>query len=234
MKTQDPSHEPPNIPVPTRIPKVTSGPIKYSLKLIEEAVASASTGIETEWRLNARPPSTTKFIRKDEEVIWSYFVSDETIRKTVQSEQKSRIAFVFVLVGLILLVTFRMRLFESPGDLSSLHWILNTACILVIAGLLWALWLAIQHLRKPNPDHDRRFYAITDQRILATDLFGRVLDEMKAADIEFIIDLKSDKELLISRVGDEESTNGFFFHLLNDRDGAISAIELLKPKGLAP
>ena len=120
-------------------------------------------------------------------------------------------------------------------DISNNERWLNTVILLtVLVGVSWLIKSIFKNDNSKNQDDERRFYAISNKRMFATDLEGKLLDEMKATEIEFIIDLNNDEELLVSRVNDRECTNGFFFHTLEDRESAISAIRQLKPEGLMP
>ena len=100
--------------------------------------------------------------------------------------------------------------------------------IIFIVGEAFLIFSIIMGLSERSPDDCRRLYVVTNQRLVATDLKGNILDEMAREDIDLIVDLGNENELLVSRKGDEDSTHGFFIHLLDDWDAAVSAINTLK------
>lgn len=64
------------------------------------------------------------------------------------------------------------------------------------------------------------YYVITDRRLLAFSLGGKLEDEMKVEDMELFVDLGSQTEFMVSRKNDPDSENGFHFYLPENQAAA--------------
>ena len=161
-------------------------------------------------------------------MLWSYFVTDERHAKEVKSGKTS--GWIVGIGAPILAAAVSWRVWTNLSDQTPLAFRL-LAGIFILALCIGAGWLTRQMIKTRNelpPDSDRRFMLVTSERLLATDLNGRILDEMPKAEIEFVVDQHKSGDFLVTRVGDNEGTRSFFMPMMDDYKAAARAVRDLR------
>lgn len=170
-----------------------------------------------------------RLLKPDEQILWSAYITNAQLAKARREDVRMSCFIIALLALFATVLSYRTYINLSTNTNYSHLFTLSLAvfAIAFISGILWLIYRFVKELIEPSKDKEPRYYAITNTRMVAADQHGKTMYQMTYAEMEFLIELNRKDQILVSRVGDAESTNGFFIHLVDDTDTPRKLIETI-------